>query len=269
MAAPSFQTIGTENASASTSCLVDAPAGVVAGEIVIISLLLEPSTATITATPANFTQDSRVGINSSGSFSVAEYVFWKRALGDGTDDDTDTYDFTLAGGLIWRQAVAMRFSGCIASGSPIDTASASNLSAANAGPPAASLTTSVNDTLLLWIACEGAGITAVAPSGFTSRLTSFSNSGHHIATNPQAVFGGTGSITSSTTTSSNWLTWLGALLPVATAASPLPIPNRPMVLRPTFRRAQQFFDPGSAAAVSPAVYIDDTLTVPVRRAGFY
>ena len=113
---------------------INKPSGVVDGDILVVGFYREAGTLTL---PAGWTQV--VATRDNGSDAIYLTVAWKRASSEGS-----SYTFTLSTST-WRAGVLLAFSGCVTSGSPVDTyaTDATTLSAARL----ASITTSVANTM--------------------------------------------------------------------------------------------------------------------------
>ncbi len=218
MAAPTFGAAGTYLSGSFTSgAAVAVPTGTAADEIVVVLIYVESGNGTITA-PAGFTQ--RVTIN--GSDHDLE-IWWKRC----TATDSGTYAFTWSGNP-WREAVALRFSGCITTGDPFDV---SNTATGTGGTtPAVTASTTVADTLLLWAGTNfnsGAWTPPTAGGTWTERVDT--GGGIGAATKAQAATGTTGSVTGSCAGgAATSLAFLGALKPPAVSGTNAPAGSGPV-----------------------------------------
>lgn len=232
MALPVFGAAGTYlSGTGATTAPIAVPSGVTAGQIVIAVLYIE-STVAITTVPAGFAECSASPISATGLGAHTLRVYWKRA--SGADAGTYTFGWT---GSIYREGVALRYTGCVSSGDPWDTGagapnSAQRSSDANA-TPAVSLTTQGADRMLVWAGSNFAGGAWTPPSTFTERADGGSDIG--VAEKGLASAGATGSVTGTNAASSYACAWMGALLPdVGTAVSPRRIPiSRTAVHRAT------------------------------------
>jgi hypothetical protein len=163
MASPTFGAAGTYLSGASSNQYNFAvPTGTANNEIVLVYLYLE-STGTVTTIPTGFTQKSRPTV--AGGEAHDLLLFWKRCTGT----DSGTYNFV--GPNVWREGVAIRYSGCVTSGDPFDTPISTNstTSATSGNAPAVSLTTTVTDTMLIYSATNFQGGTWTPASGMTER----------------------------------------------------------------------------------------------------
>lgn len=216
MAAPAFQSAGTYAQTAggnpATSISVPVPAGVAAGDVIEIHIFTDTTTVTITA-PAGFTEspDSPATIVANQKASV----YWKRASGA----DSGSYSVTFSGSS-FAEAVAIRYSGCIASGTPYDVSTSTTDSASGTVTPAVSVTTNGADRLIVHKGTDWSGGVWTPGAGFTDRA----QGGFgvlFVQTKTQAGAGSTGSVTATCTGSDKRTAWLAALLPVPPASSPV------------------------------------------------
>lgn len=216
MAAPTFGAAGTYLTGDFTSgASVAVPSGTATDEIVVVAIYVESGNGAISG-PGGFARKSSV----DGSNHDIE-IWWKRC----TTTDAGTYAFTWSGSP-WREAVALRFSGCITTGDPFDV---TNTNTGTGGTtPSVSNTTTVADTLELWIASNANGGAWTPPSGYTERVDTGSDLS--VATATKASTGSTGSITGSCAGGAGVsLAFLGALKPPA-GASPDPVPRGGLVV---------------------------------------
>jgi len=154
-----------DTAAGTTSLTFDPPSGIQDGDILLM-LVGTANTAELGNLPAGFTRFAQV-INTNG----ASFFAWKRA-----SSESGTY---LVDGLATlSRGCLMRFSGCIASGNPINvSASRANASTARG---TAGITTTVVDTMIvsavhlvsnfdvtLWTADDPATLTEKFHSGTT------------------------------------------------------------------------------------------------------
>lgn len=214
MAAPAFGAAGTILAAAdAATAAVPVPAGVTAGQIILVNLNKENSA--VVTPPAGFAEVATAVAVTTGGQVQWHYLFWKRASGA----DAGTYSFTWTG-TIWRSARAVRYTGCVASGSPVDVVGTNFTATAVTTTPAVSVTTTGPERLLVWSAGGNADDgTWTPPSGYTERVD---QPMFGVATLDQAAAGSSGSITGASSGSASKTVWLIGLLPVATDVSPRP-----------------------------------------------
>ncbi len=211
MVLPAFGAAGTYLSAGSfgTSAAVPVPSGVAAGHVILVDLYVETSNAV--TPPSGFTE-----IPTAASTMPSGQVhrqFWKRATGA----DAGTYTFTWIGSTHY-DAVAVRYTGVVATGTPYDSgggapASASRRSSSST-TPAVSLTTQGVDRLVVWSATSFDFGSWTPPSGYTERV----DTGDLItvATRGEATATATGSLTG--TGPSEWMT--ARVLALLPAASP-------------------------------------------------
>jgi hypothetical protein len=184
MPSPTFGAAGTYlTGTSANSANFAVPAGAANNEVMLVFFYLE-STGAITP-PAGFTQFLRMSATGGAHDLV---IFWKRCTGA----DSGTYNFTNPS--VWREGVAIRFSGCITTGNPYDVTNGNQASTAPSGvTPAVSYTTTVTDTLAVWAGSNFNGGAWTPPSGYTERADASGDVG--VATLAQAGIGASGSIT--------------------------------------------------------------------------
>jgi len=211
---PTFGAAGADLEGSSSSVNVAVPSGVVAGSYVTVIIFVDGA-AQVTGVPTGFTlaPGAPVNVNQGGPGAHRLYVYGKRATGN----DTGTYNFTLSAN-VFRKAVAVRWDGVISTGVPWDPGSEPfNVSTAQSGntnvstSPAVSITTSVADTLLIWVASNWLGGAWTPPTGFTERW----DTGERAATLAdmgKASAGATGTVQGSCAASDKQGAWLGALM---------------------------------------------------------
>lgn len=200
VAPPAFGAAGTYLSGAdATTAAVPVPAGVAANDIILVHLYLEVSAAV--TVPTGFAE-----ITPAASVTAPYYhrAFWKRA----TAADTGTYTFSWTG-VTWREAIATRYRGCVATGSPIDVSASAARSTSNTVTPGVSVTTTGTDRLLVWCGGDFNGGSWTAPPGWWQRNTDTANLS--VATMPLSATGTSGTITGTSTVSDQQTAWLVAL----------------------------------------------------------
>ena len=207
MVAPGPGVAGTTLAGASdTTAPIAVPAGVTSGQIILVDLYLEAS-RTVTP-PSGFTEIGTVAATST----TWHHRFWKRATGS----DAGTYSFSWTGAT-YRRGAAVRYPGCVATGTPYDTGAGAPVSAARSSAgtvtPGVSLTTQGVDRLLVWSGTSfsfGSWTQPTAGGTWTERYDSNEITG---AEKSQAVAGATGTVTGTSSASDSQTAWLLALIP--------------------------------------------------------
>jgi hypothetical protein len=191
MTAASPAAVGTYLTGTSTTAPVAVPAGVVAGSIIIVPLYLQTSNAV--TPPAGFTEATNSPVSVASPSLHFLRLFWKRA----TAADSGTYTFTYGGVSIYREGVAIRFTGAFATGDPTEiNATAARTTTTSGVTPAVSGTTAGPDRRLIWVGTNFTGGTWTAPSGL---VTAGSGSRMAVATAAQAAQGATPSLTGTCT----------------------------------------------------------------------
>ena len=210
LTAPVFKSVSAQQYASRTNTVVPAPAGIVNGDILILSLALGVSGTPPTPTlPSGFTQidTQRVG---TGGFNVDQYIAWKRA-------SSESGSYTITHSACSSNAVISVYSNCIATGSPIDVYSKNS---GLTGTPAIALgvTTTVANTLALYIDHDWEARGArLPPSPFFERYDNL----EYVADNVQPTAGATGNVsaTNGNISSEPWQAWLVALKPVPAGAT--------------------------------------------------
>ena len=182
MVSPAFGAAGTYlSGTVSTSANIAVPAGTAANEVVLAFIYLE-SSGSITP-PAGFSLVDRA---TTSNHDLA--VYWKRCTGT----DAGTYNFTIPS--TYREASAVRFTGCITSGNPYDVVGKASATSSPGGvTTAVSNTTTVADTLQVFAGTNFNGSPWTPPTGYTERVDASGDL--TVATLAQASIGGSGSIT--------------------------------------------------------------------------
>lgn len=207
---PSVAAVGTLLGNANRTVVpVPPPAGTADKEVVLV-FIDNTSTVPTGLTPASgFTVAPNVGYQTADQ-STQLRVFWKRCTGT----DSGTYDFTFDSAN-YCKAVAIRCTDVIATGNPIDTDVFLGGNAATLG--GLSLTTSVDNALLVWAANSWGSQTLTPPSGFASNVAYSSSGGLAVGNAAQPSLGATGAKTGTISGYSGWCEWMGALKPAVTA----------------------------------------------------
>jgi hypothetical protein len=213
--APAYVGAGTIDAGTfgRTTINLAVPAtSVLTGLLDIAAIYIEHTTA---PTPPDGTW-TEAPDSPQGGVSHFCRVFWRRPTGS----ETGTYNFTHP--TAWSSGFAFRISGVITTGDPFDvTNGAIKNTSADGSTPAVSDTTTVANTLLLWIGQSFSGGECSTVSGFTERVDSppGDSAATTLDTKAQAVAGATGSLTAAFTIAAPTTAWLGALLPIPDATT--------------------------------------------------
>lgn len=210
MALPTWGAAGTQlTGGSSTSAAVPVPAGVTAGQIVLVFFYVE-SGQTITP-PAGFAHAPFSPIIVTGTNGHHLVIFWKRAAAA----DSGTYAFTVAAGLVWRFAIACRVPGVVTSGSPFDVAAASaKTTTTNGTTNPLSLISNGPDRLWVWVATSFVTNTCTPPATTTERIDVSDQCAIDVATKDQAIAASSGSLSGTFANATATAAFLAALLPL-------------------------------------------------------
>ncbi len=213
MAAPAFRASNNAFADA-TSITVTKPAGTAADDILVVGLFVE-QTSVITPASGFAEISDATGTQGGSSPPYKAHMFWKRAGGSEPAD----YTFTKAGPAremsIWMAA----YSGAITSGDPVDVASFFASLTSTVSMKANSITTTVDDTMVIFFGTNFEFQRATPPGGMTEREDV---DAVYLADVAQASAGATGDKTA-TLASAQWNTGsLIALKPPAAGGPDLP-----------------------------------------------
>ena len=202
-----FRSVGTYLAiNAGTSAAVAVPAGVANLDIVVVCIMLQTNQA-ITGFAAGFAEAPNSPVTVTGTNAHTHHILWKRA--SGADSGTYTFSWNTSDN---REAFAIAYSGGITSGSPWDGTPGTAINATSTTTsPAVSMTTTVANTMLLWLPSDFAQGGYTPPATFTERQDNGVNR-QSAAEKAQATAAAVGPFTG-TGVSSAWTVWLGALKP--------------------------------------------------------
>lgn len=214
MTLPVFRSVSSVSyASRGSPIAVAKPAGVVDGDIMLaVTAIFRASGASgeeISA-PAGWTGLAAETNKAGPGGDVGFRVWWKRAASEGA-----SYNFTQSTGANRSDQIAIvAYSGCVTSGSPIDTVS-TNSGIGNVST-ALSITTTVADTLLVVAGHNWDIAGASAITGGTERFDDLVT----ICDAPQVTAGATGNktYTGGSVPGDPWQSWMIALKPVSGAA---------------------------------------------------
>lgn len=200
-----------------TSSALPVPSGVASGDVVLVYLYLE-DTGAVTP-PAGFTEVVFSPAPETTSPVSRQRVWWKRATGA----DSGTYTFTHTS--TWTSGGALRLTGAVASGTPVEVLASAQRAAAGTVTPTLSATTAAGDRLLVFGATVRNSSEWSPPSGFTEQ---FDPAGDEllIATKAQAAAGATGPLSASSTSSASQTVTLLAVVPVSVSSDTTP-PSAP------------------------------------------
>lgn len=206
---PAFGAVGTnfDATSGQVNRTFAYPAGVSAGDILIVHWY-EEGTATTVTPPSGWVE---IGTGTASTGSVHRHrLFWKRAVGGESGSVAFSHSSLYCGGYM------SRWTGCIATGTPFETqggsANAGSSSSSTSAPAVSDITDGPN-RLLVYCAMSFSGGTWTPPSGFTERNDTNTESGS-IASKVQATAGATGSINGVVSSAAFTSSRLLALIPV-------------------------------------------------------
>lgn len=111
MTLPVFRSASPGGDAAGNGFTLDTPAGVAENDILIVEIYVE----TTTAVSATGWTEVTACFGTNGS-SGTQRVFWRRA----TASEPATHNFSWSGGSVWRGWVCGAYSGCVASGTPVE-----------------------------------------------------------------------------------------------------------------------------------------------------
>lgn len=211
MAAPVFGSSGIlAYGAARTSSAIPVPTGVASGDVIVVFLYQEDTTPTVTP-PTGFTELTFTTTPVTTGQVSRQRVWWKRA----SAADTGTYAFTHTSGT--TQGVALRYTGALASGTPIEVLGSATSGGATALTLPVTGTTGGADRAVLYGLTTYTATTFTAPSGFTAR---YSPAGTDLAAfdKAQATAGSTGSVSATAAVDGASTATLIGVLPVASSA---------------------------------------------------
>jgi hypothetical protein len=215
MAAPTFHSIGTQlQGTVSTASL--AKPGTMSDGDVVLALVFINSTTTVSSAPSGFTQASGSPIAvASGGGAHSMVAYWKRVTT--ASGEPSTYDFVLSGSQ-YVNGCAAAYSGCVASGTPLDVTNSAHFDTNATATPNVAVTTSTANTLLVFQGGNWSGGAWTPPTSFTERVDT-GDRVHTIDDLAQAAAGSSGNVSATNASSAPCTAWLGALLPVASGTT--------------------------------------------------
>lgn len=242
MAAPAFGSSGALLTGSGSSASFAAPAGVAAGDAIVIVFFLD-SSATVTVYPSGFAEaeNSPVSLPAGGG-QHSLHIVGKWASGS----DAGTYDFAFSAGA-YREGAAHRFTGGAGSGALFDSPTGFAVAATSGTvtPPVGTSTLGA-DRLLLFAGTDWSGGSWTPPAGFTERM----DGGVGLVTLDelaQAVSGSSGSVSATSTGNDKRAAWIGGLRPSGTVVdTPARVPTATVDLA----RVSVAADTGRARAVN-------------------
>ncbi len=257
MAAPAYRTQAntTYARRANTSIAAWSLTALATGDIMIMQVVLAANAGAAPdgTFPAGWTQIGTDLTVFDGSFRGRHKAAWKRAA-----SESGSYVFTHS--TCSAQMQIGVYSGCIASGDPIDANSQQAADSGGLSITAPSVTTTVADTKLLFIGHDWNLAARSPPSGMTERFESLL----YLADQDIAAIGATGTRTQTQGSSDPYSARLIAIKPAAGGGSqtitPSLLTNTETIYSPTVSRG--------AISVVPSLLTDpDTLYAPVVTRG--
>lgn len=213
MAAPAFGSVGTYLQGSVASADIAVPAGVTAGDVIVIPIFINGAT-TLTGLASGFAEAPGSPIQNVSGEPHGLHVVWKRATGA----DTGVYSFPMSA-TDFMSSGALRYTSVVGTGSPWDvTTSGNGNDTSSTTTPPVSVTTTGLDRLLLFAGTNWSGGGWTPPAGFTERI----DSGFAVVTaddRVQAVAGSSGTVQATSTSSARTVAWLGALIGTTVIAS--------------------------------------------------
>jgi hypothetical protein len=206
MSAPAFGTAGAATATNAATAQIPVPASVAADDVIVCYLFVDNGSVTVTGTPAGFTQAVASPQNNPGAPpGHSLYVYWKRATGA----DAGTYDFTLSGST-YRNCIAIRYTGCVTTGTPIESANGNKDATNGSVSPPVSCTTTDVDRLGIFATTNWSGGAWTPPVGWNERY----DTNDRVMTVDDLTLLTVQTVTpSATCAGSGWRTaWVGALM---------------------------------------------------------
>lgn len=211
MAAPAYRSITSQGFGFNNEMTCTPPSGL-ANDDILLALVHKQNTDAIT-TPSGFTLKGTLSAVSANPFEGR--LYWKRAA-----SESGNYSFT------WTneaqcQGFVVAVSGCIATGDPFDVfANGLRDDSTASTTPNGSLTTTVVDTLLVWMSENRFGGPWTAPTGFTERFDNGASGVINFCDLVQAAIGGTGTLNTNSSAGNNPCGFhFGALKPPAGGAA--------------------------------------------------
>jgi hypothetical protein len=202
---PQFAGSGTLLSGTGSSAALAVPSGVVANDIIVITLFADGGSTTVTP-PSGFAHAENSPVTGAGNHSLN--ILWKRATGA----DSGTYTASLSAS-VYREGAAHRYTGAVTSGAPFDagTGSASTTTSGTV-TPAVSTTTLGANRKVLFAATDWSGGSWTPPALYAERM----DGGVGLVTLDdvaQPSAGSTGSVSATSTGNDKRTAWIGALIP--------------------------------------------------------
>lgn len=203
---PVVRSFTNTNYTSETNTTLAAPTGLADGDILLAFLFVGSGSGVDVTPPAGFTAltGSPVEVVDGGGFTGRSSVFWKRA-------SAEAGSYTFTHNAASSQGILFAISGALASDDPIDASS--HNSGTGSAESALSITTTVDNDLVFWLAHDWEGNGGLTPpTGFTEVLDTLM----YAAYKTQAAAGATGvvSMTGGSAPNEPWTAWLVAIKPI-------------------------------------------------------
>lgn len=224
-----YRASATAGGSSAANLTITKPTGTAADDILIMNLYTEGGPPPTMTPPTGWTELTGAGTtNTVSTPDMRQQVYWLRAGG------SEPADYTWTFAESWRAGQISAYSGGITTGDPTDPESVNAAAAADTAPIATAITTTVADTMVLYLHDCFDTRTVTPPTGMTERVE-FTLV--YLAEVAQAVAGTTGTKTSTLSADSVWIAALTALLPAVAATV---TPPRPVIVRQAVKRANSW-----------------------------
>jgi PKD repeat protein len=165
-----FRAAGSIAANASGTPSIPYPAGIAAGDLLIIHYAVATATVTPT-TPSGWTKLFGPVNMAGGGNNNKGYLYYKVAAGS----ETGTLTFANTGASNYAVGIMAAYTGCDAT-TPIDTSATANLATTGTTGTCPSVTTTRGDTRLLHLYWDWTGSTTVTPNAAdTERYDTFNS----------------------------------------------------------------------------------------------
>lgn len=218
MAAPSVTQVSHGAASSGTSASATAPSRRVAGDVLFAALYIANGGASTSRHDATgWTVVSGAAVARGADFEIV--VLTRVASGDAADNITTTWTGSAAYAL-----VSVLLAPGAATTGTIDVVGSANTGTSRA-PLARSVTTTVAETLLIWLVGTSNPTTPTPPSGFTDH----SGGGCGIGSAAQLAAGASGDKTGALNITNAWAAVMVAIAPAA-VVPPVASPRRMLLL---------------------------------------
>lgn len=161
----SFRSLTTQGNGGTFPQGVTKPTGVVNGDLLIVVAELEDASHTWTSVGAGF--NAVTPVNSSTN---KLQIWWKIASGEPA-----SWTWTASGGAIWQTIICLAYSGGTTPAVDVTGTGNSGTSQAEANQTAPSITTTVNNALLIFAYANDSSAAVTSTSGATTLRQSYGN----------------------------------------------------------------------------------------------